>query len=67
MLTKTERVEADEVEAVREALLGIQNQSKIVSDYRSLCKNDWDELWAYSCHNRWDAGGVMYAKVSRND
>ena len=64
VLTKTERVEADEVEAVREALLGIQNQSKIVSDYRSLCKNDWDELWAYSCHNRWDAGGVMYAKVS---
>ena len=52
------------MEAVREALLGIQNQSKIVSDYRSLCKNDWDELWAYSCHNRWDAGGVMYAKVS---
>lgn len=64
VLTKTERVEADEVEAVREALLGIQNQSKIVSDYISLCKNDWDELWAYSCHNRWDAGGVMYAKVS---
>lgn len=63
LLTKTEQVDDSNNQSIVNELLSIQPQLKIISDYHSLCSEEWERIWSDSRNYGLSGYLPVYSKV----